>query len=80
MKEYLDKSFVCDQLFSQLLSLKPEFDAEFGKTCQYLADIRNVLYNLKVNLYVDLLAGYIFISHIVVSIFFCLVILVCLLF
>ena len=70
-KEYLDIPYLTDQLLSQILNLQPSFSEDYSKTRNYIADIRNKLFDLKTHYNVDLLVpasgGYVLISHIVFS-------------
>ena len=53
------------------LNLQPSFSEDYSKTRNYIADIRNKLFDLKTHYNVDLLVpasgGYVLVSHIVFS-------------
>ena len=70
-KEYLDIPYLTDQLCAQLISSQPSFSEDYSKTRNYIADIRNKLFDLKTHYNVDLLdpntGGYVLASHIVFS-------------
>ena len=70
-KHYLDKPYIRDELFKQLLSDRPGYDEDYFKTTQYLAETNNKLLDLKRHYEADLLVensgGYKLISHIVFS-------------
>ena len=60
-----------DEYLKQIVNDQPKFDEDYGTTSQYLARVRNKLYNLKSHYKVDLLAadsgGNKLVSHIVFS-------------
>ena len=60
-----------DELLGLLLSKQPAYDTTYGKTSYYLAEMRNLLQELKDHCSVDLLdtssGGYTLVSHIVFS-------------
>ena len=53
---------------AQLITLQPSFSEDYSKTRNYIADIRNKLFDLKTHYSVDLLdplsGGYVLVSHI----------------
>ena len=70
-KEYLDIPYLTDQLCAHLISSQPSFSEDYSKTRNYIADIRNKLFDLKTHYNVDLLdpnkGGYVLVSQIVFS-------------
>lgn len=70
-KEYLDISYLTDQLCAQLITLQSGFSEDYSKTRNYIADIRNKLFDWKTHYSVDLLdplsGGYVLVSHIMIS-------------
>ena len=69
--KYLDKEFIKDELFKELLNSKPKFHIEYEKTKVYLQKTMNNLEDLKRSYSCDLLTaplgGNAFISHIIFS-------------
>ena len=69
--KYLDKEFIKDELFKELLNAKPEFHVEYEKTKVYIQKTMNNLEDLKRNYSCDLITapsgGNAFISHIIFS-------------
>ena len=46
-KHFLDIEYIRDELIKKILTLRPEYDTEYNKTKQYLAEIKNIVNDLK---------------------------------
>ena len=46
-KHFLDIEYIRDELIKKILILKPEYDPEYNKTKQYLAEIKNIVNDLN---------------------------------
>ena len=46
-KHFLDIEYIRDELIKKILILKPEYDPEYNKTLQYLAEIKNIVNDLN---------------------------------
>ena len=70
-EKYLDKDFIKDELFKELLNAKPEYHVEYEKTKVFIQRTMNNLEDLKRNYECDLITppsgGNAFISHIIFS-------------
>ena len=74
-KHYLDKALIRDELIEHILTLRPEYDVEYTKTKMYLAEVSNIVNDLKKHYAADLTAdengnhsgGYYVLSHVVFS-------------
>ena len=52
-KNYLDKPLIRDELIRRIFNLKPEYDTEYTGTKLYLAEINNIVNDLKKNYAAD---------------------------
>ena len=70
-EQYLDVPQIRDELLGLLVSKQPAYDTTYSKTSYYLAEMRNLLQELKDHCSVDLITessgGYFLASHIVFS-------------
>ena len=70
-EQYLDEPFIINEYFRKLLAERPEYDETYGKSRNYIANVRNHLYNLKTHYKIDLLneehGAHQLLSHIIFS-------------